>query len=78
MNLLLIAVVMLFGTSLAGVLGTLLALPVAGAVQVLLLDVLERRRQKWQRDEQLVTSDLSYAGGMRRRKTDLAETGHQA
>ncbi len=44
MNPLLIVLALIVGTGLAGVLGALLALPVAGALQVLLEDVLERRR----------------------------------
>lgn len=47
MNPLVIALVMLVGTSLAGILGALLALPVAGALQVLLGDLLARRRALW-------------------------------
>jgi putative heme transporter len=47
MNPLLIAIVMLVGTSYAGILGALLALPVAGAAQVVLRDVLERRKRAW-------------------------------
>lgn len=48
MNALLIALVMLLGTALAGVFGALLALPVAAAIQVVLQDVLERRQARWQ------------------------------
>ncbi len=44
MNPLMIVLALIVGTGLAGVLGALLALPVAGALQVLLEDVLERRR----------------------------------
>lgn len=47
MNPLLIALAVLAGTALGGVLGALLALPVAGSVQVLLHDALERRRARW-------------------------------
>ncbi len=47
MNPLLVALVLLAGTSVAGVLGALLALPVAGAIQVLLADTLERRKERW-------------------------------
>jgi putative heme transporter len=47
MNPLLIALAVLVGTYYAGVLGALLALPLAGAVQVLLRDVLERRQERW-------------------------------
>jgi putative heme transporter len=47
MNPLLIATIMLLGTALAGVLGALLALPMAGAIQVVLADVLERRNARW-------------------------------
>ena len=52
MNPLLIALVMLLATGLAGVIGALLALPIAGAVQVLLQDQLARRRAKWQAEEE--------------------------
>jgi predicted PurR-regulated permease PerM len=44
MNPLLIIVVMLIGTGLAGIVGALLSLPIAAAVQVVLHDVLERRQ----------------------------------
>jgi predicted PurR-regulated permease PerM len=37
---------LLVGTGLAGVLGALLALPVAGALQVILGEVLEHRRSR--------------------------------
>ncbi|MBL8952039.1 MAG: AI-2E family transporter [Myxococcaceae bacterium] len=47
MNPLLITLALLAGASLAGVLGTLLALPVAGAIQVLLEDALETRRARF-------------------------------
>lgn len=47
MNPLLIALAVLAGTALGGVLGALLALPVAGSVQVLLHDALARRRARW-------------------------------
>jgi len=43
MNPLLIVLALLVGTGLFGVLGALLALPIAGALQVLLEDVLTRR-----------------------------------
>ncbi|MBX5482801.1 MAG: AI-2E family transporter [Myxococcaceae bacterium] len=48
MNPLLIAVVMLVGTSITGLLGTLIALPVAGAAQVVLQDLRRRRRGQWE------------------------------
>jgi putative heme transporter len=48
MNPLLTALAMLVGTSLAGFLGTLLAVPVAGAIQVLMQDALARRQARWQ------------------------------
>jgi predicted PurR-regulated permease PerM len=51
MNPLIIAMVMLIATALLGVLGTLLALPFAGAVQVILQDVQERRRERWARQQ---------------------------
>lgn len=47
MNPLLIALVMLGSTGLAGIVGALLALPVAGAVQVFLQDRLARRQAQW-------------------------------
>lgn len=47
MNPLLIALVMLGSTGLAGIVGALLALPVAGAVQVFLQDRLARRQARW-------------------------------
>lgn len=47
MNPLLIALALLVGTSFAGVLGALLALPLAAAIQIVLGDVLERRRMLW-------------------------------
>ncbi len=47
MNPLLIALVMLVGTSLMGLLGAVLALPIAGAVQVLLQDRLTRLHARW-------------------------------
>ncbi|MFT3926687.1 MAG: AI-2E family transporter [Myxococcales bacterium] len=46
MNPLLIIIVMLIGTGLAGIFGALLSLPTAAAIQVVLQDVLERRRAK--------------------------------
>ncbi|WP_224362520.1 AI-2E family transporter [Hyalangium versicolor] len=47
MNPLLIALAMLAGTAFAGILGALLALPVAGAVQILAQDLLARRQERW-------------------------------
>jgi predicted PurR-regulated permease PerM len=47
MNPLIIALAMLVGTAFAGILGALLALPVAGAVQVVAQDRLARRQEKW-------------------------------
>lgn len=46
MNPLVIVIALLVGTGLAGVLGALLALPIAGALQVLLSDVLARRQAR--------------------------------
>src|SRR5919198_490592 len=43
--------VMLVSTSVTGILGALLALPVAGAVQVVLQDVLAERTARWRRLE---------------------------
>jgi putative heme transporter len=47
MNPLVITVVILFGTALYGLLGALLALPFAGAVQVVLRDALARRKARY-------------------------------
>jgi predicted PurR-regulated permease PerM len=47
MNPLLITLSVLVGASLAGPLGAILALPVAGVIQVLLSDALERRAARW-------------------------------
>jgi predicted PurR-regulated permease PerM len=55
MNPLLIALVMLLGTSLAGLVGALLSLPIAGAVQVLLQDRLERLNEQWRTGKNGVT-----------------------
>ncbi len=55
MNPLLIALVMLVGTSLAGLIGALLALPIAGAVQVLLEDRLARLHEQWRTRKNGVT-----------------------
>ncbi len=51
MNPLLIALVMLVGVGLTGLVGALLALPIAGAVQVWLQDVLARREERWRAAE---------------------------
>lgn len=51
MNPLLIALVMLVGTALSGLLGALIALPIAGAVQVFLQDLHRRREARWRRRE---------------------------
>ena len=48
MSPLVIAVVMLIGTALWGLVGALLSLPIAGAIQVLLEDRLTRRQAVWQ------------------------------
>jgi putative heme transporter len=55
MNPLLIALVMLVGTALAGLIGALLALPIAGAVQVLLEDRLARLNEQWRNGKDGVT-----------------------
>lgn len=47
MNPLLITLALLAGAILAGILGTLLALPIAGVIQVILQDALSRRRARW-------------------------------
>ena len=57
MNPLLIAMVMLIGTALTGVLGALLALPLAGAVQVVLQDLRAHRELKWRRQERVEQAD---------------------
>jgi predicted PurR-regulated permease PerM len=46
MNALLVALVMLVGTTMAGVLGAVLSLPIAAATQTVLRDVLERRKER--------------------------------
>ncbi|WP_395852655.1 AI-2E family transporter [Cystobacter fuscus] len=53
MNPLIIALVMLVGTGLAGLIGALLSLPIAGAIQVWLQDRLTRLNEQWrhQREE---------------------------
>ncbi|EPX61087.1 hypothetical protein D187_000870 [Cystobacter fuscus DSM 2262] len=53
MNPLIIALVMLVGTGLAGLIGALLSLPIAGAIQVWLEDRLARLNEQWrhQREE---------------------------
>jgi predicted PurR-regulated permease PerM len=48
MSPLVIVVVMLVGTALWGLMGALLSLPIAGAIQVLLEDRLARRQARWQ------------------------------
>ncbi len=55
MNPLLIALVLLGGTAFAGVLGALLALPLAGAIQVFLADALERRKDRWRMERHTAT-----------------------
>jgi putative heme transporter len=52
MNPLLIALAMLAGTAFAGILGALLALPVAGALQILAHDILAHRHARWALEEQ--------------------------
>jgi predicted PurR-regulated permease PerM len=47
MNALLIALALLLGTALAGIVGALLALPIAGAIQVVLSEMKARRRARW-------------------------------
>ncbi len=49
MNPLVITLSMLLGTSLAGVLGTLLALPIAGALQAVMQEALSARQARWER-----------------------------
>jgi predicted PurR-regulated permease PerM len=51
MNPLIIMLALLAGTGVAGILGTLLALPIAGAIQVLLQDALEKRREHFDGDQ---------------------------
>jgi predicted PurR-regulated permease PerM len=53
MNPLLIALAMLVGTAFAGILGALLALPVAGAVQVVAQDRLAKRQEQWRMSGQV-------------------------
>src|SRR5690606_15589913 len=63
MNPLVIVISMLVGTSLLGILGTVLALPVAGAIQVIVLDVAERRKARWAAEtpDEPTTSDQCTA-----------------
>jgi putative heme transporter len=51
MNPLIIALVMLVGTGLAGLLGALLSLPIAGALQVLMQERLARLHERWAFEE---------------------------
>jgi putative heme transporter len=51
MNPLLIALVMLLGTALAGLIGALLALPIAGAVQVLVQERLAQLHARWRTEQ---------------------------
>ena len=51
MNPLFITLALLAGTGIAGVFGTVLALPIAGALQVLLQDALSRRQARWEEME---------------------------
>lgn len=60
MNALIIALALLVGTAFAGILGALLALPAAGAIQVVLQDVLVRRRARW--GESLPSEPVSEGG----------------
>lgn len=57
MSPLVIAVVMLIGTALWGLMGALLSLPIAGAIQVLLEDRLVRRQMFWQPGTPAVSSN---------------------
>ena len=50
MNPLLIALAMLVGTASAGIIGAVLTLPIAGALQVLAQSALSERKQRWERD----------------------------
>ena len=56
MNPLLIALAMLAGTAFAGILGALLALPVAGALQILAQDLLAHRQARWARRGRMTPS----------------------
>lgn len=58
MNPLLIALAMLAGTAFAGILGALLALPIAGALQILAQDWLARRQARWEAEERDGTPTL--------------------
>ncbi len=49
MNPVLIAIVLLMGTALFGVLGTVIALPIAGAFQVVLRDLKQHRQEAWRK-----------------------------
>ena len=50
MNPLLIALAMLVGTASAGIIGAVLTLPIAGALQVLAQSALSERKRRWERD----------------------------
>ena len=67
MSPLVIAVVMLIGTALWGLMGALLSLPIAGAIQVLLEDRLARRQALWQSSQPAVPlttpADVPVADG---------------
>lgn len=51
MNVLLVALALLVGTALAGLVGALLALPIAGAIQIVVGDALDQRRARWGEDD---------------------------
>lgn len=68
MSPLVIAVVMLIGTALWGLMGALLSLPIAGTIQVLLEDRLSRRQARWQArppsDRSTAPTEASASGGI--------------
>lgn len=68
MNPLLIALLMLVGTSLAGLLGTVLTLPIAGAVQVLLQDQLARKQERWRMKQEEAPQPVPAAAEMEPRE----------
>jgi predicted PurR-regulated permease PerM len=74
MNPLLIALLMLVGTSLAGLLGTVLTLPIAGAVQVLLQDQLARRQERWRAEQEGVPQPVPDAAELEPREKPPPES----
>ena len=67
-----VLVSVLVGASLIGVVGALLAIPVAGSVQVILRELLQARRNRVAAERQLL-ADLSAAGGSAGRAIEEGE-----